>query len=184
MPNELVPNAVTGLKDQMPNELVPNAITGYLEPGGAKSFSGFSSDKKVKFLELSSQIAQEKGIIPNLNHICAAVGIEMTTFYNHLKADEKFNLAWKQCLLNVEAHLQSKMSEFAMRPGNYMDRITALRRIAPERWNPDHKITVQHDVNVIKQIAGEAEKIIETTATEITSTQDEQSINQYESCFT
>ena len=49
--------------------------------------------------------------------------------------------------MNVEANIQTKMAEFAYRPGNYMDRVTILRRIAPERWNPEYKVTTTVDHN-------------------------------------
>ena len=127
----------------MPPELIINSTTGFLDRSTDNSFSVFSSDKKTKFIEMASEISRIQGIIPNINDLCKVIGVDQSNFYKHLNMDSAFKNAWQQCLLNVEAHLQSKMTEFAQRPGNYMDRITALRRIAPERWNPEYKVTTE-----------------------------------------
>ncbi len=127
----------------MPPELRINQETGFMDRGSDNSFAVFTSDKKVKFIEMAQNISRIQGIIPNINDLCKAIDLDPATFYRHCNTDLAFNNAWKQCLLNVEAHLQSKMTEFAQRPGNYMDRITALRRIAPERWNPEYKVTTE-----------------------------------------
>ena len=141
------------------NAMVIDGNTGFLSSPTDNFISTFSPDKKNKFIELADKISREQGIIPNINTLCDLISINKTSFYNHLKSDEVFKRAWNQCLLNVEAHLQTKMTEFAQRPGNYMDRITALRRIAPERWNPEYKVTATVDHHYVEGIADKAKAI-------------------------
>lgn len=140
----------------MPPPLKINETTGFLDRGSEASFRVFDSDKKVKFIEMAQNISRNQGIIPNINELCVAVAIDPTCFYRHINIDSVFKDAWNQCLLNVEAHLQTKMSEFALRPSNYMDRITALRRIAPERWNPEYKVTTEVNHTFLGSLADKA----------------------------
>lgn len=142
----------------MPPELIVNPSTHFLE-SPSLSLSTFSSDKKLKLLEIAKDISIKQGIIPNINTLCELVGVDVTNFYKHLKIDSAFKDAWNQCLLNVEANIQTKMAEFAYRPGNYMDRITVLRRIAPERWNPEYKVTASVDVNLMTNLIDRAKSL-------------------------
>lgn len=146
----------------MPPEMVVNGTTGFLDSDGCNAFVTFGSDKKLKFLALADNYRRETGKWPELGSICDSVGISITTFYRHCTDDKAFKAAWQERLLRGEAVLTSKLADMK----NPIGPLSVLRRYFPERWNPDHKITVQHDINTVHLAAGDATQAIDAELVE------------------
>lgn len=118
---------------------------------------GFTLPKKLQFLELAPLHW------PHISRLCELVGITRQTFSNHYKIDEKFRElvdAGRELALD---EAENAMRVNSIRPGGFMDRIALLKAYRPERWNPEHRLTVTHDVTVTKAIAQEARQVIDTT---------------------
>lgn len=130
--------------------LVVDHETGFLTPGDGYRYEGFTIDKKLRFLELAPEFW------PHVTRICQAVGISRYTYANHYKLDERFrelvDAARDHALDEAEAAMRSN----SIRPGGFMDRIALLKAYRPERWNPEHKVSVTHDVLITKSLAQEA----------------------------
>lgn len=144
------------------NALVVSAETGYLDAANANSFT---NEKKLKFLELARAFVREEKQWPDLSDLCLAVGIGRTTLRRHLEADEAFKEAWKEITLGGKWKLESKMFELAGK--NPMYCFGWLRKHFPEEYNPDHKVTVDHNINVLQSLIQKAkvsEDIIDTQA--------------------
>lgn len=145
------------------NELTVNPTTGFLE---SKSNHGknFTSEKKIKFLELARSYKEQTGKWPDVGSICDAVGVNLVTFYRHLDMDDVFKNEWEELTLRGEATLTSSMFELSTKNPMYM--FGWLRRFYPQRWNPDHKVTITHDYQGINGALGEATKVIEAEIVE------------------
>jgi len=121
--------------------LKANSVTGFLE---SNRESSFDSVRKVKFLELAKQAA-ENHAMPDVASICRHVGISTRTYWAHIDVDPKFAEAWEEVVDICESGLVTKMYEFAQRPSNYMDRITWLKNMRPQRWDLEHRVRIVHD---------------------------------------
>lgn len=73
------------------------------------------------------------------------VGVAYRTFADHLNIDPVFNAAWKEVKMVGASLIESKMFQYAQEKGNYMDRITWLRKNVPQDWNPEYKVTINGD---------------------------------------
>ncbi len=141
------------------NPLQANPETGYLESRNP-SLVGFTSDKKVKFLQLAYQMA-ELGQMPSVPKICETVGIQYTTFYSHLKDDGAFKDGWEQCLNKIEDILVNTMVTNGQRPSGYMDRITWLRAYRGDRWNPERRLQILNDTEGSKTVLSHLNTVID-----------------------
>lgn len=141
----------------MPGELVINRKTGFLDGGNDNNLVVFGSDKKLMFLELADKCRRETGKWPEISSICDAVDISIRTFYKHIQIDQGFKTAWEERLLRGEAVLTSKLANM----NNPIGPLSVLRRYFPQRWNPEYKVTVQHDENVVTHTAVDAELVLE-----------------------
>lgn len=121
--------------------LRPNPETGFLE---SNRESSFSSVMKVKFLEIAKGFADRK-MMPDVGDICKEVGISIRTYWKHVALDAKFAEAWEEIVDICESSLVSKMYEYGQRPSNYMDRITWLKNMRPERWDPEQRVRIIQD---------------------------------------
>ena len=141
--------------------MVVNETTGFLDQSTANSFSVFSNDKKLKFLEIADNYRRETKKWPDLGSLCDAVGISIRSFYTHCQRDNAFKSAWDERLLRGEAKLTSDLHDM----NNPIAKLSWLRRHFPERWNPEYKMTATVDVNVTNAILDKA-KAIDATVEE------------------
>src|SRR5579863_5168181 len=90
----------------------------------------FNPERKLRFISLLERVW------PDISQCCKAIGIHYTTFYNHVKRDEKFREA-------VNAIKTSKLDELErvsiesgrdMRKG-FLDRAMILRAHRPELYD-------------------------------------------------
>jgi len=141
------------------NSLAIDPETGFLVPMNGYKLEGFDATKKARFIDLVGKFW------PRIGAVCDAVGVSRQTYYNHYKIDAKFremvDLQREEKLDSAEA----AMVDNSTRPGGFMDRIALLKAYRPERWNPEHRLSVTHDVQVTRAIADKARQIIDTTAT-------------------
>lgn len=145
------------------NPLQKNPETGFLESPSPNSAS-FSSDKKMKFLELAHQAA-ERSEHPSIFDICKTVGVKPSAFYNHLKWDTVFKAEYELALRHLENGLTKVMVMNAQRPSGYMDRITWLRRHFKE-WEPGHQVQIVDDSGSHKNILSAIPQIIDAEIVE------------------
>ena len=137
--------------------LKPNPETGFLESNGN---SAFDSLRKVKFLEIAKNMRRENKW-PDIYSLCESVGIGYATFNEHINIDENFKRAWDEVKMSAATAMESKMYEYAQRPGNYMDRITWLRKNVPDQWNPDQRLQINIDSGPQKGILDAAKNVFE-----------------------
>jgi AcrR family transcriptional regulator len=114
----------------------------------------FDVDKKRLFLEMY----REK---PNLRGIARQLGLDGQTIYNHLKSDAEFARQFRDCREAISDRLESRVAEFADKPNHFMDRIAWLRAHRPDKWDPERKVVVQHNVEITKSLASEAREFID-----------------------
>lgn len=143
------------------NELVPNPVTGFLDAANANSFT---NERKLKFLEIARQHVAETKQWPDLGDLCAAVGVGRWTLQRHLKADPAFKEAWDEITLGGKWKLESKMFELSTKNPMYM--FGWLRKHFPEEYNPDHKVTVDHNINVLQTLIGKSKDYTEVVDTQ------------------
>lgn len=136
------------------SSLVVDPETGFLTASEGYKLTGFDPSKKLKFIELAPQMW------PHVSAICQAVGISRSTFSNHYKLDEKFRAEVDEGREQALDEAEHAMRTNSTRPGGFMDRIALLKAYRPERWNPEHRLTVTHDVQVTKSLAVEARQAI------------------------
>jgi hypothetical protein len=142
------------------NALQVNPVTGFLESPSPSKIS-FDSDKKLLFLKTAEDHFREKRQWPDLNDLCQIIGIDPRTLQEHMKKDERFREAWENIKLPAKWGLESKMYEYAQRPGGYMHMVTWLRHEFPDEYNPETKIIHSSDNSNVKSLVNAASEIIE-----------------------
>lgn len=145
-----VDSSMTFLGNFNGREMAVDPETGYLQATEGYKLAGFTAALKVRF------ISAAKKLWPNVSAICQIVGIHPGTFQNHYKADVKF----REDLELVKAErldlLEGVMFDNATQPRGFLDRIATLKAHRPERWNPDYRMTITHDVQISRTILSEA----------------------------
>lgn len=139
------------------NELTVDAATGYLD---AENVNSFNVEKKLKFIENARKFVAETQLWPDLGELCNSVGINRITLQRHLKSDVKFAEAWYDLTLGGKWKLESKMFELSTKNPMYM--FGWLRKHFPEEYNPDHKISVEHNINVLSSLIEKAKPVVES----------------------
>lgn len=143
--------------------LAPNPKTGFLE---SSQRVGFTSEKKLRSLELARECVELRGELPDIPSICKALGIWHTTFYEHLRMDEEFKRQWEEMLDICEHELVKTMYANGRKPSGYMDRITWLRAHRPGKWNPDYKLNISTDSVQLKGLIDGATTAIDAVIVE------------------
>jgi hypothetical protein len=126
-------------------DLQENPQTGFLEAQRLGNV-GFSSEKKVKFLQLCQEYVDKYKNFPPTHEIAKATGITSRCFYLHLKEDPKFKQAWKEIQLGLQAHFTQKIGEKANTKQGTLANLAALRFLESGSWNPNQGLNpVSHD---------------------------------------
>jgi hypothetical protein len=153
---------------------VVNSIQGYSVDDASGLVEGrrqgsFSTpiDKKAAFLELFRRFW------PNVTKACSLSGLSYRTYKQHLELDSKFKQACEDIKREVLDELEGLGTKFAQSPRGFMHWIAILKAHRPERWSPDQKIVIQHELapeqvrlkrdNLAQVIAMDAEVIEATT---------------------
>lgn len=147
----------------MSQELAVNAETGFIESTSA-TLRTFSSDKKQQLLDTTALMFKETGKWPDLGSLCDSIGICTRTLERHLKSDPKFADAWREVTLRGKYKLESAMFDLSTKNPMYM--FGWLRKHFPEEYNPDHKISVEHNINVLSSLIEKAKPIAQSIETD------------------
>lgn len=144
------------------NALVVSPETGYLESNNIRAFD---SEKKQLFFQMCNQFRDKnQGKWPNFGSVCKAIGIHLVTLERHLKNDPKFAEEFRELTLSGKYEAEADM--FEMRKKNPMFMFGWLRKYFPEEYNPDHKVTVDHNINVLQSLINKAKDNTEVIDTE------------------
>jgi hypothetical protein len=146
------------------NALVAHPETGFLE-SESHSYQTFDNEKKVKFLEMIQAHIRDTGKWPDMSSVCDAIGIGTRTLERHIKSDPKFAEAYRSVTLRGKHKLESLMYDLAGKNPMYL--FGWLRKHFPEEYNPDHKVTIDHNINVLQSLINKAKDnndIIDTQA--------------------
>lgn len=130
--------------------------TGFLD---ADRNNAFGVERKLAFLQLAEELLKTTGKWPDIGALCDKLDIDPRTLDNHLKRDQKFNEAFKSLTTRGKWKLESLM--FDLSGKNPMYCFGWLRKYFPEEYNPEHRMTVTHEHNVLSRLADEAKQAIE-----------------------
>src|SRR6202158_1863173 len=103
---------------------------GYLSTGSGTDLYTFNPERKLRFLALAAEFW------PDMSRCAAAVGIHITTFYNHMKSDVKFCNEIKA----IKAAKLDELERVAIESGRdqrkgFLDRAMILRAHRPELYD-------------------------------------------------
>ena len=143
------------------NELVVNPTTGFLD---ADNWNSFTSDKKLKFLEIAEECVKTQGKWPDLGQLCTQLDIDPRTLDRHLKNDAKFKEMYDGITVRGKWNLESLMFNLSGKNPMYM--FGWLRKHFPAEYNPDHKVTVDHNINVLQTLIDKSKDISKSIDTE------------------
>lgn len=136
------------------NELVVNPITGFLD---ADNVNAFGSERKQQFLEACREFRKTNRSWPDFGLVCEEMGISHTTFERHLQNDEKFRQEFRALTLGAKYQLESNLFDLGKKKG--FEALIWLRKFFPEEYNPDHKVTVEHNINVLQNLIDKSKSI-------------------------
>lgn len=146
------------------NALVANAQTGFLE-SFSPTLQTFDNDKKLQFLKLTEDHVKSTGKWPDMGSLCDAVGVSTKTLERHLANDVAFNEAYRSLTLRGKYKLESIMFDLSTKNPMYL--FGWLRKHFPAEYNPDHKVTVDHNINVLQTLIDKAKDVTKSIDTEI-----------------
>lgn len=137
------------------NPLQIDTETGFLESPSIRHFT-FTAEKKQRFLEIAHE-HRKAGHYPNLGEIADQVGVNIRTIDRHLMLDEQFKSEWDEIVLRTEAKCMSDMYDLRLKQPLFM--FGLLRRLLPNRWNPDSRMNIQVDFKSSDGLINRAEAI-------------------------
>jgi len=144
----------------MTRALEENPDTHFLESLNITANS-FTSEKKIKFLELATNHIVEKKEMPQTLSLCQAVGIGIRTFEKHLEWDHKF----KECWLEVRAKINSILTEdlYVKSRGKMgtLALLALLRYNESQKWNQEQTINHVTDNSSSKTLLSSVNDYIE-----------------------
>ena len=133
------------------NPLQVNSTTGFLD---SPSVNVFGSDRKLQFLTVCQDYRAVNRKWPDFGLVCKELGISLTTFERHLKADPKFAEAFRELTLGAKYQLESNLFDLGNKKG--FEALIWLRKHFPEEYNPDYKVTVDINPSVTSQLIDKA----------------------------
>ncbi len=126
------------MSDLIPKGYTKDLESGYLVANNPRGSTPFGIDTKKRIL----QLMREEG---SISIICEKLGVSTRSVYDHLNIDEAFRRDYALCVRDNCSELEGTMFKNGKRPQGYMDRITYLRRWAPNEWTPKTNVTVNRD---------------------------------------
>ena len=145
------------------NQLVANPETGFLE-SFSPTLQTFDSEKKLQFLQAIQDHVKETQKWPDMGSVCDAVGISTKTFERHLVNDAVFADAYRSVTLRGKYKLESIMFDLSTKNPMYM--FGWLRKYFPAEYNPDHKVSVEHNINVLQNLIVKSREVSESIDTQ------------------
>jgi hypothetical protein len=148
------------------NQLTVNPTYGYQE--SSNSEFTFNAQRKHEFLKIARQIIEEGHEYPNVGDLCRVMDISVSTFNNHLAADEKFAKDWHELELKGEATCLSDM--YSLRKKNPMYMFGWLRARFPGKYDPTKRVELSSDFDWLKRLVIDNKPQVIATEAVITST--------------
>jgi hypothetical protein len=148
LPEKPVPHGNRIAGDLVGSQLVPDPKTGFLQfvpqvdqlgmggKGGSVAV-GFTSEKKLKFLEVLSTCW------PNVTKAARTIGVSRKTVVSHLQIDVKFAECFQEIVDEKMDEVEGHMMRHAKSPKQYMDRITLLRANRPQIYDPAKRLIIE-----------------------------------------
>lgn len=140
-------------------------VTGLVESRRGEKY--VPTDQKVEFMLLLRRFW------PNISKACALSGLSYRTYKRHLDLDLSFREQVESIKREVLDELEELGTGFASTPKGFMHWIAILKAHRPERWNPEQRLVIQHELapeqarikrdNLAQVIATDAEVIKATT---------------------
>lgn len=155
--------------------LQPNPETGFLESVNPATTEAFDSAKKVRFLQLARQCADERQL-PDIPKLCDAVGTKYNTFMEHLQNDEVFRNAWNDVKARLSFGFANELSIKAKSKNGIIANLAVLKYLESGSWRDDQKVIFNGDNSSIKAIMSSAKQVLDAEIVEspqITSSQDQ-----------
>ena len=143
------------------NALTVNPETGFLDAG---SVNAFGSDRKKQFLEVCRGYHDQNRKWPDFGLVCKQLGISLTTFERHIKSDSEFSNQFRELRLGAKFQLESSLFDLGCKKG--FEALIWLRKFFPEEYNPDHKVSIEHNVNVLGTLIQRAKDVSEVIDTQ------------------
>lgn len=141
-----------------------NPETGFLE-SFSPTLQTFDNEKKLAFLQNIRDHVKETGKWPDMGSVCDSIGISTKTFERHLVSDAVFADAYRSVTLRGKFKLESIMFDLSTKNPMYM--FGWLRKHFPAEYNPDHKVTVDHNINVLQNLIVKSQDISKSIDSEI-----------------
>ena len=133
-------------------DLQENPKTGFLESFHNGEIRAFTSEKKVKFIELANQYVEKYHNFPPTHELCKAVGITNRTFSKHQLEDTEFKKAWKEVQATLQAHFTQKLGEKANTKQGTLANLAALRYLESGTWNQSQGLNPNSSNSPTKRI--------------------------------
>ncbi len=133
------------------NPLKLNPATGFLESINPSTAECFTSEKKLKFIELGMQYANRREL-PDITAICDAVGIAHRTWLSHLQVDEKLRELWNEVKSKVFSGMCNELSVKAKSKNGIIANIAVLRYLESGTFNPESRVIHTSDNAAIKGV--------------------------------
>ena len=133
------------------NKLQPNPVTGFLESINPGTVECFTSDKKLKLLEVAKQYAMKRQL-PDINLICDQIGITYRQFSYHLNQDSKFKAAWDDIRARVFSGLCNELSVKASSKNGIVANLAVLRYLESGTFNPESRVVHMSDNSTVKAV--------------------------------
>ena len=108
---------------------------------GVQPRLGSKESKKRQFLLILQRFW------PNTSRACSYSGLDYKTYQHYLLTDPEFKAACEQIKRETLDELEGLGVEFAKTKGGFMHWIANLKAHRPERWDPDKRIVIQHELS-------------------------------------
>jgi hypothetical protein len=131
------------------NALKPNPVTGFLESVNPSTLEAFTSDKKIRFLELA-KIYADRRELPDTHKILEAIGIKHSCLNEHLSIDEKFKDAWNEIRRSVASGMANELSIKAKGKQGIIANLAVLKYLETGSWLNDQRLIVNGDSGQLK----------------------------------
>lgn len=149
------------------NRLQVDPATGFLT---SDNHNSFNADMKVSWLKMARECSTQERY-PSIAKLARSVGIPIHTFYDHLKQDKEFAIAWKEIISETEEMLVEHMVENGKKGNGIAGTIFWLKNRVPERWSDKPEIQSTDQFAWIKTLLSSNKQYIDAdivdTPTEI-----------------
>ena len=142
------------------NALQVNQKTHFLESVNPLKQT-FTSDKKLKLLQLANEHISTKQEVPDVLSLCNALGVNVRTFQRHLATDSTFNECWKEVLAKIDLLLTNDLYVKSKSKMGTLALLAYLRHNESGKWNQEQTINHVTDSSSSKTLLSSVNDFIE-----------------------